>query len=84
MQEDGFMFGLEKKKRELFKFDLEKELETSPGKATELLKKAEERVREVKNLLRQGTGSESFDHLGVLLNGYIALQRTLTRIANKK
>ena len=78
------MFGLEKKKRELFEFDLEKELRANPGKAKELLHVAEGKVQEVKNLLRQGAGSESFDHLGTLLHGYIALQRILTRIGNKK
>jgi len=34
--------------------------------------------------LRQGAGSEDFDKLGVLLHGYAALLKVLTKIANKK
>ncbi|HEY2810737.1 MAG TPA: DUF5398 family protein [Rhabdochlamydiaceae bacterium] len=78
------MFGLEKKGRALFEFDLEKELKASPAKNKELLKKIEEKIHEIKGALRSGTGSEEFDDLGILLHGYAALQRVLTRIANKK
>jgi len=78
------MYGLEKKGRTLFEFDLEKELKTNPTKIRELLKSVEGRIQEIKNALRQGTGSEDFDKFGILLHGYAALQRVLTRIANKK
>jgi len=78
------MFGLEKKERGMFEFDLEKDLKKHPSKTTELLKTIETRTQEIKTALRQGTQSEDFDKLGVLLHGYVALQKVLTRIANKK
>jgi hypothetical protein len=78
------MFGLEKKGKGLFEFDLEKELKSDPSKAKELLKTVEARIQAIKNSLRQGTGSEDFDKLGILLHGYAALQRVLTRIGTKK
>ncbi len=78
------MFGLEKKGRALFEFDLEKELKKNPAKIKELLKTVEMQTQEIKTILRGGTATENFDHFGVLLHGYGALQRVLTRIANKK
>jgi len=78
------MFGLEKKGRALFEFDLEKEFKSNPSKAKEVLKTVEQRIQEIKNTLRQGAGSEDFDKLGVLLHGYAALQKVLTKVANKK
>jgi hypothetical protein len=78
------MFGLEKKGKGLFEFDLEKDLKANPSKAKEMLKTIETRIGEIKNSLRQGAGSEDFDKLGVLLHGYAALQKVLTKIANKK
>lgn len=78
------MFGLEKKGRALFEFDLEKELKGNPTKVKELLKTVEARIQEIKNTLRQGAASEDFDKLGILLHGYAALQKVLTKVANKK
>ncbi|MBI3211237.1 MAG: DUF5398 family protein [Simkania negevensis] len=78
------MYGLEKKGKTLFEFDLEKELKGNPSKAKELLKVCESKIQEIKSALRQGTGSSDYDDLGVLLLGYAALQRVLTRLANKK
>lgn len=78
------MFGLEKKPKELFEFDLEKELKKSPAKAHQILKSVEEKIHEIKGILRQGAASAEFDHYGVLLHGYVSLQRVLTRIINKK
>jgi hypothetical protein len=78
------MYGLEKKEKALFEFDLEKELKSNPSKAKELLKMVEERIQTIKGTLRQGTSSDGFDNLGVLLNGYAALQKVLTKLANKK
>ncbi len=78
------MFGLEKKGRALFEFDLEKDLKGHPAKVKELLKTVENRIQEIKNTLRQGAGSEDFDKLGILLHGYAALQKVLTKVANKK
>ena len=78
------MFGLEKKGKALFEFDLEKELKENPSKAKDVLKTVEKRITDIKNTLRQGAGSEDFDKLGVLLHGYAALLKVLTKIANKK
>lgn len=78
------MFGLEKKGRGLLEFDLEKELKADPGKSKTLLKQVEENIHTIKRSLREGTSSENFDDLGILLHGYAALQRVLTRMANKK
>ena len=78
------MYGLEKKGRALFEFDLEKELKTNPNKAKDLLKTVEGRIQEIKTILRQGAESEDFDKFGVLLHGYAALQKELTKVANKK
>jgi Family of unknown function (DUF5398) len=77
------MFGLEKKGRALMEFDLEKELKGNPTKIKELLKKVEGHIQEIKHALRQGSSSEDYDNYGILLHGYAALQRVLTRIANK-
>ncbi len=78
------MFGLEKKEKGLFEFDLEKELRTNPLKAKELLKKTETRIQSIKASLRQGAQSQDFEKLVVLPQWYAGLQRVLTRITNKK
>jgi hypothetical protein len=78
------MFGLEKKPKELFEFDLEKELRQDHAKARAILKTVEEKIHEIKGILRQGAASEEFDNYGVLLHGFVSLQRVLTRIINKK
>lgn len=76
------MFGLEKGKKKEYKFfDLEKDLE-SPMKAKDILKKAEEHIHELKNQIRKGANSEEFEKLGVLLHGYSALMKILTRSPN--
>jgi hypothetical protein len=78
------MFGLEKKGRALFEFDLEKDCKSNPAKVREILKTVSDRTQELKNALRQGSSSEDFDKLGILLHGYAALQKVLTKVANKK
>ncbi|MCC6128177.1 MAG: DUF5398 family protein [Chlamydiae bacterium] len=74
------MFGLEKKSPEKFAFDLEKDLKSHPHKKKELLGKLTEKIQELKNLLREGSTGEEFDYLSLLLNGYTALQKVLTKI----
>jgi transcription termination factor NusB len=78
------MYGLEKKERPSFEFELEQELKKDQAKTKELIKSVEEKIQELKNLLRQGAASEDFDNLGILLQGYVALQRVLNRIIKKK
>lgn len=76
------MFGLEshkKKKTEEFIFDLEHDLK-NPGDRSKIKKKAEERIQEVKNVLRSGENKDEFDRLGVLLHGYTSLLRVISRV----
>lgn len=74
------MFGLEKGKKALFEFDLEKELKNSPEKAKQTLRMVEEKIHEIKELLRKGEGSEEFEELGVILHGFVSLQKVLSKI----
>jgi hypothetical protein len=74
------MFGLEKKTPEKFAFDLEKRLKSHPNQKTEMLAKVTAHIHEIKQLLREGTNEKDFEKLGILLNGYIALQKVLTKI----
>ena len=76
------MFGLEedKKKKEKFAFDLEKQIQSDANFTKSLTKKAEDRIAEVKKLLREGANEKEFDRLGVLLNGYTALQKVIKKV----
>lgn len=78
------MFGLEKKQKELFEFDLEQELKSNPEKKKELEKEINNRIQEIKTLLRSGTDTKDFDEYGVLLHGYSALLKVLTRVPQKQ
>ena len=64
------MYGLEKQPKEIFEFDLQKEIQTL----------AEERVQEIKKELRAGANEKEFSRLNVLLQGYTALQKVLKRV----
>ena len=78
------MFGLEKEKRELFEFDLEKDLRKNPKKIGELSKMVEEKINGIKAHLRQGASTEDFETLTFIMQGYSVFLRVLTRIKNKK
>jgi hypothetical protein len=78
------MYGLEKKPKHVFEFDLEKDLKKDPSKVRELVKSTEAKIHERKNQLREGANGPELDQLGVLLHGYTALQKVLGRLANKK
>jgi hypothetical protein len=78
------MYGLEKKPRHVFEFDLEKDLKKDPTKVRELLKTTEKKIQEIKTQLREGAKGPELDQLGVMLHGYTALQKVLSRLANKK
>jgi len=75
------MFGLEKEEKEKFAFDLEKEIKTKPGHGKKFIDKAEERILEIKKLLREGTEEQQFEPLDILLRGYGALKKTIQKIA---
>jgi len=76
------MFGLENQKKkkvvEEFVFDLEKELKVSK-KQKELKDKVENRIQEIKEVLRSGENKEDFDKFGVLLHGYTSLLKVIAR-----
>ncbi len=74
------MFGLEKKPGEKFAFDLEKEIKEKPSRGKEILDKVEKRIQEMKKHLREGANEKDFDHLGILLHGYAALQKVLRKV----
>jgi hypothetical protein len=73
------MFGLEKKPSERFAFDLEKELKEKPSRGKEILENVEQKIHEIKKLLREGTNEKDFDKLGILLHGYASLQKVLKK-----
>ena len=74
------MYGLEKQPSERFSFDLEKELKENPSRGKEILSNVEEKIHEIKTLLREGTSEKDFDRLGLLLHGYASLQKVLKKV----
>lgn len=73
------MFGLERGKKKEFKFfDLEKDLE-SPKKSKDMVKRVEKNIQDLKAHIRKGADSKEFEKLGVLLHGYSALMKILTK-----
>jgi transcription termination factor NusB len=78
------MYGLEKKPKHVFEFDLEKDLKKDPNKARELLESTQTKIDHIKTLIRKGSKGPELDQLGVLLHGYNALQKVLNRLANKR
>ncbi|MCI0381450.1 MAG: DUF5398 family protein [Chlamydiae bacterium] len=80
------MYGLETKPKGKgpFEFDLEVDLKKDPRKAKAILGEVEQKMQQLKNLLRQGAETEDFDEYGVLLHGYAALQRVLKRVLSKR
>ncbi|QLH36270.1 MAG: DUF5398 family protein [Parachlamydiaceae bacterium] len=79
------MFGLEKqknKKADEFIFELEKELKTFKTHQ-EYKKKIEERIQDIRAVLRKGENKEEFDKFGVLLHGYTSLLKVMSRLSSK-
>lgn len=80
------MFGKEggKKKSKIadYQFDLELDLK-DPGKSRALKEQVEERIQQLKTLLRQGEDKKSFDQTQTLLHGYLAVQKVVQRAARK-
>lgn len=81
------MFGLEdqknKKKPEEFVFELEKEL-MDKSKHREIKTKVENRIQEIKKILRSGESKEEFDKYGVILHGYTSLLKVMSRFNPKQ
>lgn len=80
------MFGLEdhKKKKTVkaFVFDLEKDLKDK-HKLKELRKMVEDRIQDIKKILRSGENKEEFDQFGVLLHGYTSFLKVISRFSEK-
>lgn len=82
------MFGLEnqkkgKKSSQEFVFELEKEFKDLKQRQV-LLKRIDERIQQIKEVLRSGENKDKFDHYSVLLYGYAGLQKVLSRLIAKK
>lgn len=80
------MFGMEsdKKKKKVadYSFDMEEDLK-DPGKLRAIKQQIEERVSQLKTMLRQGEDKKSFDQTQTLLHGYLALQKVIQRVNRK-
>jgi hypothetical protein len=76
------MFGMESKaNKNKFDFDLEKEIKKEPAKGKKMIEKIGIRIQEIKNHLREGKQeSKELDEFGVLLHGYTALKKVLSRV----
>lgn len=76
------MFGLEKENKDpLFEFDMEKDFKKDHGKKKQICKEVEDKIHDLKTLLRKGMESEEeFEKYGVLLRGYSSLQKVINRI----
>lgn len=81
------MFGLEKQKKKPeyneFVFELEKEFK-NPVKNKEYKQRIEQRVQQIKEILRSGENQEEFDRFGLLLHGYTSLLKVMSRFEKKK
>lgn len=78
------MFGMDsgKKKSVEYSFDLEQDLK-DPGKLRATKEQVEERINQLKGMLRQGEDKKSFDQIQTLLHGYLAVQRVIQRVNRK-
>lgn len=78
------MFGLEgqKKQKKAFEFELEKEL-SDPKKHKELKGHVENRIQEIKRMLRDGENKKEFERLGLILHGYTSLLKVFSRFNPK-
>lgn len=75
------MFGLGKKKKAPFEFDLEKELREDKDRRKKLMELIDSRTIELKKLIREEPGSEHFDQYGILLHGYAALSKVINKVS---
>lgn len=78
------MFGVGNKKGKVaeYSFDLENDLK-DPGKLRALKEQIEERIQQLKNMLRQGEDKQTFDQTQTLLHGYLAAQKVIQRVNRK-
>ena len=75
------MYGLEKRPKDAFEFDLEKELRTDQKRRKELIDMSEQAVKELKEGLRnEDPKSENFEKYGILLHGFTAFQTVASKV----
>jgi len=74
------MFGMEKKSKNYFEFDLEKELKSNSKKKVALLKEVEEKLSKAKTQLKSTSDKKELEQLGHIVQGYTALERVVKRI----
>ncbi|MCF7851944.1 MAG: DUF5398 domain-containing protein [Simkaniaceae bacterium] len=74
------MFGLEKKKKKPFEFDLEKELRKDPKKRAKMIEDIARHKHELKAILREGTKTKEFEQCSLLLQGYEALETVINNV----
>lgn len=90
LKEDLTMFGLgkgiekDKKGQPEFLFDLEKELKTNPDHCKEIVSGIQENSKFIKNYLAKGAPKEEFTKLSVILYGYVAFLKVLTRAVERR
>jgi hypothetical protein len=73
------MYGL-KKENKKFDFDLEVEIKKNPKRKQELLEDAKAKASEIKKILQAQEKPDNFEELGILLNGYDALEKVIAKI----
>jgi transcription termination factor NusB len=73
------MYGLEKSKDDKFNFDLEIDLKKNPKRQDEIFKRIDENITSIKNELRKASDKKDLDKLGILLQGYQAMQKVLKK-----
>jgi hypothetical protein len=71
------MYGLEKGKEEIFKYDLEADLKKDSKKAKETIADIEHKIHECKDAIKKGNTPKDIDNLTILLNGYTAAKKVL-------
>lgn len=79
------MFGLDKGKgsdESEFLFDLEREVE-DVERYKEIVNTIDQRTSVIKELLRKGEKKEAFAKLAMILQGYVAVLKVLSRVVSK-
>lgn len=80
------MFGMQSDKKKGtvadYSFDLEQDLK-DPGKLRAMKERVEERITQLKTMLRQGEDKKVFDEAQTLLHGYLAVQKVIQRVNRK-
>ncbi len=74
----------DKKKKKVadYSFDLEQDLK-DPAKLRATKEQVEERISQLKGMLREGGDKKSFDQVQTLLHGYLAVQKVIQRVNRK-